>query len=54
MENTSVVQPDILNKLNNYYQEKFDFLISEIIKICEIPAPTFEEDARGDYVIERM
>ena len=54
MENTSVVQPDILNKLNNYYQEKFDFLISEIIKICEIPAPTFEEDPRGDYVIERM
>ena len=54
MEKTSVVHPDILNKLTNYYQERFDFLISEIVKICEIPAPTFEEDARGDYVEERM
>ena len=54
MEKTSVVDPDILNKLDNYYQEKFDFLISEIVKICEIPAPTFEEDARGDYIVERM
>lgn len=54
MENASINQTDILNKLNLFYNQTFDTLISEIIKICEIPAPTFEEDARGDYVKEKL
>lgn len=57
MNNTSITQSSLqttLNKLNNYYKQNFDHLISEIIKICEIPAPTFNEDARGNYIIEKL
>lgn len=54
MHNTSITQTEIVNKLNSIFKENFDQLISEIIKICEIPAPTFEEDARGNYVLEKL
>ena len=54
LDNTSITQTEIVNKLNSIFKENFDQLISEIIKICEIPAPTFEEDARGNYVLEKL
>ncbi|RMF84326.1 MAG: M20/M25/M40 family metallo-hydrolase [Nitrospinota bacterium] len=43
-----------LEPLFAYIERQQEDLIREIIQICEIPAPTFEEGRRAAFVAERM
>lgn len=48
-ENFALKQYDNCQTLFEYLDEHFDDYVAELIRICEIPAPTFEEEKRGEY-----
>jgi acetylornithine deacetylase/succinyl-diaminopimelate desuccinylase-like protein len=50
-KNSPLENTENFSQLQTYFEQNFEQLIDSIIKICEIPAPTFSEDNRGQYVL---
>ncbi len=48
---------NLLNKLDNYKEKVFDLretILTNLVMINELPAPTFREDQRRDFFIDRL
>lgn len=43
-----------IQKALNWIKEEDDNTLKETLTMCQIPAPSFMEEAKGDYVFERM
>ncbi|MCI0446735.1 M20/M25/M40 family metallo-hydrolase, partial [bacterium] len=48
-ESFTLQQYDNCRKVFDYLDYHFDDYIDELIRICEVPAPTFEEEKRAEY-----
>jgi acetylornithine deacetylase/succinyl-diaminopimelate desuccinylase-like protein len=48
-ENFTLKHFDKCQSLFQYLDDHFDDYIEELVRICEIPAPTFEEEKRAEY-----
>lgn len=48
-ESFTLQQYENCRKVFNYLDDHFDDYIDELIRICEVPAPTFEEEKRAEY-----
>jgi tripeptide aminopeptidase len=48
-ESFTLRQYDNCRKVFDYLDDNFDDFIDELIRICEVPAPTFEEEKRAEY-----
>ena len=51
MENNTFASNNSIQSLNGYFNQNFDNLIKNIITVTEIPSPSFEEDKKGDFII---
>ena len=51
MENNTFASNNLIQSLNGYFNQNFDNLIKNIITVTEIPSPSFEEDKKGDFII---
>lgn len=54
MENASLSQSELLERLNGYFEQEFENLIARIVAITKIPSPSFQEDGKADYIINLL
>lgn len=50
----NLLETPIARRLVERAEQSLPVLIEEVIAVCQIPAPTFAEQERGDYVERRM
>jgi len=46
-------RPDVV-RMNEFMADNVEWVVEEIVNICEIPAPSYEEDERAEYVAEKF
>ncbi len=48
-----MIDRQLLKKLEAYYQQHLEDMVQENITVCEVAAPTFQEQERAEYVAKR-